>query len=118
MIFLIDKDDLWLVVCGFFGIHLAVCHDNYMVAAIRSAGLPARVSNTAGLFVCNQVMYGVLYHLAHELPHTLGGFMHVPYAPEQAARQSAPQPSMSKDDIARAISAAIGAIERHLAARR
>lgn len=89
-----------------------------MVAAIRSAGLPARVSNTAGLFVCNQVMYGVLYYLAHELPHTLGGFMHVPYAPEQAARQSAPQPSMSKDDIARAISAAIGAIERHLAARR
>lgn len=89
-----------------------------MAAAIRIAGLPARVSNTAGLFVCNHVMYGVLYHLAHELPDAIGGFMHVPYAPEQAARQATAQPSMAKDDIARAIAAAIGAIERHLAARR
>lgn len=89
-----------------------------MVAAIHAAGLPARVSNTAGLFVCNHVMYGVLYHLAHELPGAIGGFMHVPYAPEQAVRQSAPQPSMSKNDIARAIAAAISAIERHLTARR
>lgn len=89
-----------------------------MAAAIRIAGLPARVSNTAGLFVCNHVMYGALYHLAHELPGAIGGFMHVPYTPEQAARQATAQPSMATADIARAIVAAIGAIEQHLAARR
>ena len=88
-----------------------------MAEAIRAAGLPARVSNTAGLFVCNHVMYGVLYHLARELPGSIGGFMHVPYAPEQAARQPAPQPSMSVGDIARAVAAALGAVERRLAAR-
>ena len=32
-----------------------------MVQHIREAGLPASVSNTAGTFVCNHLMYGVLY---------------------------------------------------------
>ena len=33
------------------------------VAALREAGLPASVSNTAGTFVCNHVFYGLM-HLA------------------------------------------------------
>ena len=35
-----------------------------MVQSIKEAGLPASVSNTAGTFVCNHLMYGVLYTLA------------------------------------------------------
>ena len=49
-----------------------------MVQAIREAGFPASVSNTAGTFVCNHLMYGVLYTLAKKYPGVRGGFMHVP----------------------------------------
>ena len=81
-----------------------------MVRSIRGAGIPAGVSNTAGTFVCNHLMYGVLYTLEKQHRGVRGGFMHVPAAPSQAARRSAPIPSMSIGDIAAGIEAAIGAI--------
>ena len=81
-----------------------------MVQHIREAGLPASVSNTAGTFVCNHLMYGVLYTLAKEYPGVRGGFMHVPFIPEQVVGRPAPAPSMNLKDIARGIEAAIAAI--------
>ena len=42
--------------------------------AIREAGLPSAVSNTAGTFVCNHLMYGVLYTLAKNYPNIKGGY--------------------------------------------
>ena len=81
-----------------------------MVQHIREAGLPASVSNTAGTFVCNHLMYGVLYTLAKEYPGVRGGFMHVPFIPEQVVERPAPAPSMNLKDIARGIEAAIAAI--------
>ena len=59
-----------------------------MVEAIREANLPAAVSNTAGTFVCNHLMYGVLYTLAKKYPHIKGGFTHVPFIPAQVARRT------------------------------
>ncbi|MFD5119433.1 pyroglutamyl-peptidase I [Streptomyces sp. NPDC058385] len=53
------------------------------VAAMREAGVPAAVSNTAGTFVCNHVAYGLAHLIATELPGVRGGFVHVPWAPEQ-----------------------------------
>ncbi|MBR3795426.1 MAG: pyroglutamyl-peptidase I [Clostridia bacterium] len=82
-----------------------------MAAAIRKAGLPASVSNSAGTFVCNHLMYGVLHLLKKEYPGVRGGFMHVPFVPEQVT--SRPAPSMALQDIARGIEAAIGAIAQH-----
>ena len=81
-----------------------------MVAGIREAGLPASVSNTAGTFVCNHLMYGVLYHIARSYPGVRGGFMHVPFVPRQTVNLAAPAPSMCREDIARGIEAAIAAI--------
>lgn len=86
-----------------------------MVAKIREAGLPASVSNTAGTFVCNHLMYGVLYHIAKGYPGVRGGFLHVPFAPDQTVDLSAPAPSMGVGDIARGIEAAIRAIAEHSA---
>lgn len=83
-----------------------------MVAAIRSVGLPGMVSNTAGTFVCNHLMYGSLF-LAEEYSaqkHPVrAGFIHVPFLPEQV-EQRPEMPSMSLDDIVAGLSAAIGAI--------
>ncbi|KUL38440.1 Pyrrolidone-carboxylate peptidase [Streptomyces sp. NRRL F-4489] len=60
------------------------------VAAVRAAGLPASVSNTAGTFVCNHVFYGLAHLIATELPHLRGGFVHIPYAPEQVTARALP----------------------------
>lgn len=81
-----------------------------MVKRVREAGIPASVSNTAGTFVCNHLMYGVLDILAKQYPGVRGGFLHVPLAPAQAARRAEPVPSMSLSDIAAGIEAAIEAI--------
>lgn len=80
-----------------------------MVAAIRAAGIPASLSNTAGTFVCNHLMYGVLYTLEKYYPGVRGGFLHVPYIPSQVTGGRG-IPSMSAADIVRGLEAAIAAI--------
>lgn len=79
-----------------------------IAARIRESGLPAAVSNTAGTFVCNHLMYGVLHHLAVHHPGVRGGFMHVPFSPAQTLDR--PAPSMCVTDIARGIAEAAAAI--------
>jgi pyroglutamyl-peptidase len=50
-----------------------------MVAAMLETGAPAEVSNTAGTFVCNHLIYGVLHHIAVTALAARAGFVHVPY---------------------------------------
>src|SRR5438477_178739 len=70
----------------------------------REAGLPAIVSNTAGTFVCNHIFYGLMHLVASRRLPVRGGFLHVPYLPEQAAGLAGIQvPSMALDDIVRGI---------------
>lgn len=57
-----------------------------MLAALRAANIPAELSQTAGSFVCNQVFYGLMHRLARSRPRVRGGFVHVPYLPEQAQK--------------------------------
>jgi pyroglutamyl-peptidase len=63
-----------------------------MVAALREAGYPASVSQSAGTFVCNHVFYGLQHALAGR--GVRSGFMHLPALPQQAA-QSVGMPSMA-----------------------
>lgn len=57
-----------------------------LVSGLREAGIPASVSQTAGTYVCNHVMYGLLHRMAQgDNRIEKGGFIHVPYLPEQAA---------------------------------
>ena len=84
-----------------------------MVEAIREANLPAAVSNTAGTFVCNHLMYGVLYTLAKKYPHIKGGFTHFPFIPAQVARRTPVAPYMALEDIKRGLEAAIDAIDKN-----
>ena len=80
-----------------------------MVQAIKEEGLPATVSNTAGTFVCNHLMYQALYLADKKFPHMRAGFMHIPYMTEQVINKPNTA-SMSLPDIVRGIEAAIGAI--------
>jgi pyroglutamyl-peptidase len=58
-----------------------------MVQAMSAKGFAAEVSNSAGTFVCNHLMFGVLDHIARKRLPIRAGFMHVPFLPEQAAMQ-------------------------------
>ncbi|MFS9240585.1 MULTISPECIES: pyroglutamyl-peptidase I [Streptococcus] len=80
-----------------------------MVQAIKEEGLPATVSNTAGTFVCNHLMYQALYLADKKFPHMKSGFMHIPYMTEQVVNKPNTA-SMNLTDIVRGIEAAIGAI--------
>ncbi len=74
--------------------------------AISDAGIPASVSNTAGTFVCNHVLYGLMDMIAKKYPQKRGGFIHVPYAPQQVANLPN-TPSMHLSDIVKALEIAI-----------
>lgn len=76
-----------------------------MVVAMRDAGIPASVSQTAGTFVCNHVMYGLL-HTLRDRPEVKGGFIHIPYLPQQAAAHPG-APSMAAETVRRALEVAI-----------
>ena len=81
-----------------------------MVAEIRKADIPASVSNSAGTYVCNHLMYGVLYTIAKKYPSMRGGFMHVPFITSQVANRPTNAPSLSLDTIVKGIEAACKAI--------
>lgn len=81
-----------------------------MVKEIKAAGLPSSLSNSAGTFVCNHLMYGTLYNVQKIDKNIKAGFIHVPFIPEQVVGRPAPAPSMSIADIARALEAAVKAI--------
>ncbi len=74
---------------------------------IRAAGIPAAVSNTAGTFVCNHLMYGVLHAIQRQGLPTRAGFIHIPFLPEQAVGKSAGTPSMSLTSIVTALETAV-----------
>lgn len=74
-----------------------------MAQAIRDAGLPGMVSNTAGTYVCNDVLYTLLHHYAGT--DTRVGFIHVPYLPEQG------EPNLPLEDTVKALTAAISAMK-------
>lgn len=80
-----------------------------MVQAIKEEGLPATVSNTAGTFVCNHLMYQALYLADKKFPNMRAGFMHIPYMTEQVVNKPNTA-SMGLRDIVRGIEVAIGAI--------
>ena len=85
-----------------------------IAARIQSDGLPAAVSNTAGTYVCNSLLYTLLHTAALEYPGLRGGFLHVPYAAEQLSGKPVGTFAMPLPDIARALTRAVEAISENL----
>lgn len=90
------------VVAGGPAAYFATLPIKACVAEMRKAGLPAIVSNTAGTFVCNHILYALMDIIAARKAAMRGGFLHIPYVPEQASRVGS-VPSMAVDDIVRGI---------------
>ena len=77
-----------------------------MTEAILSAGVPARVSDSAGRFVCNALLYSALYRLEQVDDPIPAAFIHVPATPEMGLDV----PTLILDQIVTALIAAIQAI--------
>ena len=67
------------------------------VLALTNAAVPARISQSAGTFVCNHVFYTLMHELAGMGHRARGGFVHVPWLPEQG------QPSLPADIVVKAL---------------
>jgi pyroglutamyl-peptidase len=83
-----------------------------MAARMRAAGIPAEVSNTAGTYVCNHLMYGVLHFIAASGSRARAGFIHVPYS-EQQVLDKKDVPGMSVATMVRGVEIAIEAARDH-----
>lgn len=81
-----------------------------MVQRMRDAGIPAAVSYTAGTYVCNYLLYTLLYLIDKKYPNVRGGFIHVPYAMEQVINKPLGTPSMDLCQIARGLETAVEAV--------
>ena len=79
------------------------------VEAAREELVPTEISNTAGLYVCNQLMYRIIHDLEKINLDTPAGFVHVPYTPQQVITGKS-YPSMPSELASRGLLAMIGAI--------
>ena len=70
-------------------------------ATLQAAGIPVEVSQTAGTFVCNHVFYGLMHALKRR-PGVRGGFVHIPYSPEQIEAHPG-APSLAVETVTEAV---------------
>ena len=81
-----------------------------MVKNIKDHGIPASISYTAGTYVCNRVMYDLLYLIDRKYPSIRGGFIHVPYATEQGVGKPVGTATMELSTISKALLYALEAV--------
>lgn len=85
-----------------------------MVKAMRAAGIPSDISDAAGTFCCNHLMYGVLHHIAQEQLPIRAGWIHLPHLPSVAAmEENLGAPSMSVKTSTAGVKAGIQAALEH-----
>lgn len=78
-----------------------------MVENMKTEGIPAQISNSAGTFVCNHIMYALLHLTKTEFKNIKqAGFIHVPYIPNQVLDKK-DTASMDINMIARGLEIAV-----------
>ena len=83
-----------------------------MVEEVKKAGVPAAVSNTAGTYVCNHIMYSLLYYINKHNLKIRGGFVHVPYIAQQVMGKKN-VPFVELGSITRGLEACVLAIKNN-----
>lgn len=83
-----------------------------IVEEIKLAKIPASVSNTAGTYVCNHIMYSLLYYISKNNLNIKGGFIHVPYITEQVVDKKN-MPYMEVSTITKALECAVKALNKY-----
>lgn len=80
-----------------------------IAAALRAAGVPAAVSNSAGTHLCNHTLYLLGHLAATEYPGMRCGFLHLPFLPEQLLRHPG-QPGLPVAMLITALRTAVHAV--------
>lgn len=80
-----------------------------MVNKLLEEGLPAEISNTAGTYLCNNVMYEALHYEKTVKPDMKAGFIHIP-ASHELAIQHGKIPSWSHADLKKSVEICIGVL--------
>lgn len=83
-----------------------------IVNKIKEKNIPSSVSNSAGTYVCNHLMYGVLNHIYKNKLNIKAGFIHIPFLLEQVLNKPN-VPAMTLDCMVTAIESAIEVIARN-----
>ena len=85
-----------------------------IVEEIQKKGIPSAISNTAGTYVCNHVMYENLYQAAVKYPQMKAGFIHVPFLPEQIAHREDKEKlaAMPLEDMVMALQTALEVVTK------
>ncbi len=83
-----------------------------IVEEIKLAKIPASVSNTAGTYVCNHIMYSLLYYISKNNLNIKGGFIHVPYITEQVVDKKN-MPYMEVTTITKALECTVQALNKY-----
>lgn len=83
-----------------------------IVKELKEKNIPATVSNSAGTFVCNNIMYGLLYYIDKNYENLKGGFVHIPYIHEQVVDKPN-NPSMDLETIKKAFEIIIETVFRY-----
>ncbi|OCA82426.1 pyroglutamyl-peptidase I [Bacillus sp. FJAT-27225] len=82
-----------------------------MVNVLKENGYPAEISNSAGTYLCNNVMYSVLHELTVSGRTIPAGFIHIPASHELAISGKKAMPSWSESDLLEAVKIAINCLE-------
>jgi pyroglutamyl-peptidase len=93
------------IVAGAPAAYLSTLPVRALRAAALGAGVPATLSLTAGAYLCNQVMFAALHHIARNALACRAGFVHLPALPASVAERASDMPSMSIETTCRAVRA-------------
>jgi pyroglutamyl-peptidase len=80
-----------------------------MVTAMRAAGVPTRLSNSASTHMCNQTLFTELHHISDSGLDARAGFIHLPNLPEFSAKMNEWGPTMSLETMLVGVRAGISA---------
>jgi pyroglutamyl-peptidase len=78
-----------------------------IVTQLKKEHIPAAISNSAGLYLCNRLFYTMMHTIAIEQLPIYAGFMHLPYLHEQIVNKPLDVPSMSCEIMTKAVRIAI-----------
>ena len=80
---------------------------NDIVTELRKGHIPAKVSNSAGTYLCNRLFYSVMHFITTEGLPIRAGFFHLPHVHKQTLIGYNNFTSMSFKDVVKAVQIAI-----------
>lgn len=81
-----------------------------MVDKLIENGFPSEISNTAGTYLCNNVMYEALHYVNTTNSSIISGFIHIP-ASHELAIEHGKVPSWSHEDLKNSVITCISVLD-------